>query len=186
MKTPRRLTDLPQQTPPPGWETHVGMHHLGWFHERWVRSYGLELDPPFQRGHVWTDAQRSAWMEHVVTGGYTGRTLTFNCPGWQGRDERGPIVLVDGKQRIETLRRFADDAVPVFGRTRSAWQGAMDERTGWARGRAADMVLRMHALRTEAEIMRWYLEMNAAGTPHGQEELERVRALVRKAEGEEA
>lgn len=41
----------------------------------------FELDPDFQRGHVWTDAQRIAYVESIIRGTAPTRIL-FNCPGW--------------------------------------------------------------------------------------------------------
>ena len=42
------------------------------------------------------------------------KTLIFNCPGWM-IDFRGPYELVDGKQRLEAVRKFMRDELPVFG-----------------------------------------------------------------------
>jgi hypothetical protein len=36
-------------------------------------------------------------------------------------------------------------------------------------------------LKTEAEVLRWYLEINAGGTPHTEEELDKVRKMLKKA-----
>ena len=174
------LRSLRTQVPPPGWRTEVPITEVGPTLERWrrQREHGVELDPDFQRGHVWTGEQRSRWMEHLFTGGVGGREITFNCPGWSG-DGEGPIVLVDGKQRLETLRQWFDDRVEVFGRARSRWSDGDDERGLWM----PDVTLAMHSLETRAELLGWYLQYNGGGTSHSRRELERVRSLLEEAGG---
>ena len=33
-------------------------------------------------------------------------------------------------------------------------------------------------LKTEKEVLQWYIDMNAGGTPHTNEEIERVRKMM--------
>lgn len=49
----------------------------------------FELNPDFQRGHVWTDSQRTAYAEAFIRKA-TGRIL-FNCPGWSKAYLEGDI-----------------------------------------------------------------------------------------------
>lgn len=130
---------------------------------------GLDLDPDFQRAHVWTREQQSAYVEYVLRGGYAGKELYFNCVGWM-KDWRGPFVVVDGKQRLEAVRAFLRDEVPVFGRTRSGYSGT-DKMNGSFR-------VYINDLSTRAEVLQWYLDLNAGGTPHTSNEIERVRNLL--------
>jgi hypothetical protein len=73
----------------------------------------LNLDPDFQRGHVWTEEQQRRYVEFVLRGGRSARTLLFNCKGWQGSYE-GPFVLVDGKQRLTAVLKFLHNELPIF------------------------------------------------------------------------
>jgi hypothetical protein len=62
---------------------------------------GLDLDPPYQRGHVWTPEQRVALVKTILQG------LPFGAIFLNRRDEWDqPIRVVDGKQRIVTIREF--------------------------------------------------------------------------------
>ena len=36
---------------------------------------GLVLNPDFQRGHVWTEEQQTAYIEYLLMGGMSGRTI---------------------------------------------------------------------------------------------------------------
>ena len=46
--------------------------------------------------------------------------------------------------------------------------------------RAVDDTVRIHIndLPTKEEVLRWYLEMNAGGTPHSADEINRVNSLL--------
>lgn len=152
--------------------------NLPWLHlEDWIErmstegkeSGRLNLDPDFQRAHVWTREQQSAYVEYVLRGGYAARELYFNCTGWMGSYE-GPFVIVDGKQRLEAVRAFLRNEVPVFGQLRSEYSSTdyID----------ADFRIYVNNLDTRREVLRWYCDLNTGGTPHTSEEIQRVRALL--------
>lgn len=128
------------------------------------------MDPDFQRGHVWNEEQQVAWLEFFLRGGKTGRVIYFNHPGWM-RDYRGEFVIVDGKQRCEAIRRFLGDEIRVFGSRYS-------EFTDKPRAANITMKINVNTLKTRAEVLRWYIEFNSGGTPHSADEIERVRRLL--------
>lgn len=133
----------------------------------------LNMDPDYQRAHVWTEAQQVRYVEYVLRGGEVGRNITFNCPGWMG-DFEGPFELVDGKQRLEAVRRFMRGDLVVFGHS-------FPEFTGVMRMHLSDFTFCVCSIPTRAEILELYLNINAGGTPHTSAELDRVRALYHKA-----
>ena len=150
--------------------------HIGWAYlERWLAdmddSVGLDLAPDFQRGHVWTPAQRSAYVEFIMRGGRGADELRFNCVDWMAGRMEHPLLIVDGLQRLTAVRGFLADEVPAFGHRASAWEGVDDP----LRYRFTVMV---NNLPTRTHVLRWYIEINSAGTPHGAEEIERVQALL--------
>lgn len=130
----------------------------------------LDLNPDFQRGHVWTKAQQSAYVEYILRGGESGKELYFNCAGWDA-GYRGPYVIVDGKQRLEAVRSFLRGETPAFGAYRSEWTGSM-------RSHSIRFSWNIAALDTRAEVLEWYLAFNSGGSVHTQEELDRVRGLL--------
>lgn len=129
----------------------------------------LDLDPDFQRAHVWTPEQQSAYVEYILRGGESGKSLYFNCAGWMG-DWRGPYVIVDGKQRLQAVRQWLNNQIPTFG-MRYAEFGARVP---------SDFYFDWHvaSLSSRIEVLRWYLDFNSAGTQHTPEELDRVRVLL--------
>ena len=150
-------------------------------HQGGTGAHGLDLDPDFQRAHVWTREQQTAYVEYVLRGGHAARELYFNCTGWMG-DWRGPFVIVDGKQRLEAARAFLRGDVPAFGKTLSEWKAAAE-----AIGASTRDVLSMtgpgftvyvNDLRTRKEVLRWYLDLNTGGTPHTSAEIDKVRVML--------
>ena len=130
----------------------------------------LDLDPDFQRGHVWTPDQQIAYVEYILRGGQSGRDLYFNCPGWQA-DYRGPYVIVDGKQRLNAVRQFLADKIPAFGHLFSEYTDKL-RMTGPA------FNWHVNNLKTRKQVLTWYLEMNTGGTPHSDAEIQKVRDLL--------
>ncbi len=129
----------------------------------------LVLEPDYQRGHVWSDAQRTAFVEHGLMGGETGMVITTNCPGWMA-DFRGPYELVDGLQRVTAVLSFLRGEVPAFGRMVSDYTGRMPGGLYFQ--------WRIMCLPTRAEVLKQYLLLNAGGIAHSAAEIARVRALL--------
>ncbi len=136
---------------------------------------GLDLSPDYQRAHVWTREQQIAYVEYQLMGGEVGRNIVFNSPDW-GRGYQRPTELVDGKQRLEAVRAFMRDEFPVFGHVFSAYTDKLTNLLTFK--------FRVCSLETREEILQLYLNINAGGTPHTKDELDRVRALLMEARGE--
>ena len=171
-----KFDDIPQFTQPGSWECDYDLSSLVTFIDELVQGKGarqkLDLNPDFQRGHVWNEAQQIAWIEFFLRGGKTGRVIYLNNPGWQ-RNYEGEFVLVDGKQRLEAARRFLNNEIPAFG-------SLFKEYTDKMRLVGATMRLNVNTLQTRREVLKWYIDMNAGGTPHSNDEIRKVQELLEK------
>lgn len=160
--------------PRSGYYVDVMWRHLDGFVRTHIQDYKLDLNPDFQRGHVWTDEQRSRYLEYMLRGGEYGKDLYFNCLGWQ-REVRstGPYEIVDGLQRLTAVRRFLAGEATAFGRTVDRFTGPMRDylRFRW-------YVFEL----TRPQVLAFYLDLNSAGTPHAPAELARVRTLLAETE----
>lgn len=127
----------------------------------------LGLDPDYQRAHVWTEDQQRAYVAYVLQGGEVGRNITWNAPGWPSRMES--IELVDGKQRLNAVRTFMRGDLEVFGM----------RYTHSDRLRLAGPGFRFRVCSLDRPgVLQLYLNINAGGTPHTADELNKVRALL--------
>lgn len=46
------------------------------------RDDGLQLDPDFQRAHVWSRSQQISYVEYFLKGGMSGLDIFLNKPSW--------------------------------------------------------------------------------------------------------
>lgn len=170
-----KFSDIPR-FPHSGFEVDVSFMDL----ETWLvgqLKQGLDLTPDFQRGHVWTTDQRSRYVEYLLRGGEGGKILSFNHPGWSGRNGdmyKGPYQMLDGLQRLTSARMFMSNELPAFGRRLREYDNPapLYSRVG--------LKWRIYELQTRREVLQYYLDMNAGGTPHSEKEIARVRKLLAK------
>jgi uncharacterized protein with ParB-like and HNH nuclease domain len=134
------------------------------------KKYGLDLDVEFQRAHVWNEDQQIAFVEFILRGGET-QPLLFNHPNWMGSFV-GDMVLVDGKQRLTALLKFIHNELPVFGGYKK------DEIDNLSLSNF-DIKVNINNLKTMKEVYKWYIELNSGGTPHTEEEISKVKKLLK-------
>lgn len=152
------------------YEVDVDWHYLEVFITNAIKEDGLNLDPDFQRAHVWTQQQQKDYVEYVMQGGEVGKNLTFNAIGWGYDLEIGSYEIIDGKQRLEAVRSFLRDDFKAHGHFRSEYKDRMRFHMSFK--------WRVCSLNTREEILQLYLNINAGGTPHTPEELDRVRGML--------
>jgi uncharacterized protein with ParB-like and HNH nuclease domain len=171
-----KFNDIPQLTRSANYQTHVEWSFLEAHLDHWFDRGGngeiakLDLEPDFQRLHVWTPDQQTKYVEYILQGGMSGKNLYFNCNGWM-RSWKGPFVIVDGKQRLHAVRQFLKNEVPIFnGKYFKDFEGRMPNH--------AHFICYVNDLKTRAEVIKWYLEMNTGGTPHTQSEIAKAQILL--------
>ena len=165
----------------------------------------LDMNPPYQRGEVWTNAQAIGLIRSLAIGLPIPALVLNdrNTPAWRdangalpGRDEP-TYGVVDGKQRITTLNRWytsdlavpaswfpSEDAVTTTDTTDGpyvTYDGLTapcqrDMRFNWTIPMVESKV---GTIAEEADI---YLLLNGAGTPQSDEDL--LRAFTHSTEGE--
>lgn len=143
---------------------------------------GLNLTPDFQRGHVWTEEQQIRFIESLIRNNLPSSALLlqFNAPHFDefttylGKLPK-ELQCVDGLQRITAIRSFLSGKLEIFGGLRKSDL----DGTRFGMDRVNYRVrIAIHAFQTRAELLQYYLDLNAGGTPHSQEEIERVRQLL--------
>ena len=176
-----KLSDIPQRTDTTQcYRVNVGFDFL----EAWLDTYekrgggaGVDLDPDFQRGHVWTPDQQSAFMEFIMSGGET-TPIMWNIIGGVDNSHVEPLTIVDGLQRLTAIRKFLANEIPVFGHTLFQFDDVQDPAVRRRAINRRNIVVWINNLPTRAAVLKWYLEINAGGTPHSKSEIERVRGLL--------
>lgn len=144
--------------------------------EKEDKSYIEYIVPDWQRGHIWTEKQQIAYIEYCFTAPLQGGSATNIIIAEQHFIEDGSneafhvkIYLVDGLQRTTAVRRFLKGEILAFGRHADEYEfrGSVDFR------------VHMLKVKSEKEAMQLYLSLNGTGTPHTQDELDKVRELLK-------
>ena len=143
--------------------------------EHYEEAYKFEMNPDFQRGHVWTEEQQIAFVEWALKGGlnYSGKDIYLNCATFKNWKKKSPMVLVDGLQRMTAALKFLDGNLIVFGKYRCEEVGKLDMCTMRFRFHVAD-------IQTRKGVLQWYLDFNSGGTVHTKDELNRVLEMMGK------
>ena len=162
-------SDIRRLIPSGNYAVHVPWAHLQESLKDYIDGHKADLNPDFQRGHVWTPTQQKAYVEYKLSGGEGSDRILWNCPGWM-YDFRGPLELVDGKQRMRAVLLFLNNRLPAFGHYCKEYVGRMPHY--------ACFVFSINNLPTRKMVLEWYLQLNGGGTPHTKEELNRVKALL--------
>lgn len=158
-------------------ESHYAVDYPLPYFVRWIaeeeKEEGLQLNPDFQRGHVWTEPQQIAYVEFLLRGGKSGRDFYFNYPEirhQKQKSEYNDYVCVDGLQRTTAIQRFIGNEIPAFGTFYKDFEDKLS---------ISDTVrVHINNLPTKREVLQWYIEMNAGGTPHSDAEIERIRRMM--------
>lgn len=120
--------------------------------QRYTDEFGLNFDPEYQRGYVWTEEQKVKYIEYLLSGGPSGREIYFNMPGWMNKFD-GTMEVVDGKQRISTIVDFFNNKLYVFGGFTAKDMSEGDLGKIYVHCNVND-------LRDKQDVVRWYLSMN--------------------------
>lgn len=147
------------------------------------RAY-FDLEAPYQRESVWNRGQQQALVKSLLMGLPTG-SVTVNRNSFRGPH---PYTVIDGKQRIETLRAFVDDeyAVPARWFADDAIEETIPEypeigvlfsgltaatRSWFTMLPLPGLEASVKTVQEQAEI---YLLINAAGTDHTEDDLRKA------------
>jgi hypothetical protein len=167
------FSDIPKLTAFGEYEVQVPLRSVPRTLAEYIQEYGLQMDPKFQRAHVWGPLQRSRYVEYLLRDGHSSRVIYFNCYNWRGRAVApGPMLLVDGKQRLSAVLGFLDNRVTAFGKLFREFQGPLPSING--------LQFHVNYLETYSEVLRWYLDLNEGGVAHTEKELNKVRAELAK------
>lgn len=177
-----RFRDVPQFTDSGSYRVDVSWSFLEKHLASYEADYALELNPEFQRGHVWTREQQIAYIDFILRGGRSARDVWLNCFGWNGGGGPMRMLLVDGLQRITAVLAFLHNEFRVC-----AWVDGIgcyfrdftDELTVVG----PSFKFHVNDLPTYKDVLRWYVEINEGGTPHTAEEITRVKALMDTVDG---
>lgn len=171
-----KFKDIPR-FPHSNYVIDVEWNHLkGWLKDI-KDDIGLDFDPPYQRGYVWNEDQKIAYVEYCLRGGFSGKDIFWNSARWQGGGMPGVMEIVDGKQRVSAVLDFLDNKFKAFGSHYS-------EFTDSPRLMEGRFKFHINNLETPLEVVKWYLGMNQGGSIHTEKDLAPAYEFLNKLENE--
>lgn len=147
--------------------THVPWAVLQEQLDRYAEIFDLDLDPKFQREHVWEEKQQIAYVEYILKDGQGGRDIYFNAHGY-GTTFEGTMTLVDGKQRLNAVLRFLNNEIPAFGSLYQDYEDTISFKTSFS--------FNINKL-SDRDVLEWYISLNS-GIAHAKDEIDRVRQMI--------
>jgi uncharacterized protein with ParB-like and HNH nuclease domain len=171
------INDIPKFTSWGNYSVHIGWDYLAEQLANYAED-NVQLDPDFQRGHVWSTEQQATYIEFCLKGGKSGRDILFNNPNWihSRNDSYTDFVLVDGLQRITAVTKFMNNELAVF--NGNLLQDFTDNPRVILRNQRFTVYI--NDLTSKKEVLQWYLDLNSGGVVHSQEELNRVREMLKE------
>jgi uncharacterized protein with ParB-like and HNH nuclease domain len=129
--------------------------------------------PDYQRNHTWTVYQASAFVGSMITGG-------FCPPCWINRNIYDDhMEIIDGQHRLFSLYHWMLGNIPAIEPTtgENIYVHEFDDKDIRQLYRKTEVKI-MYVDLSPADRLMLYLRINATGTPHTLEEIQRVRNLL--------
>ena len=136
----------------------------------------MTLDVDYQRGHVWTQEQQAKFIGHLLEGGDAPRIIVNS-----GEDGNlATAEILDGKQRITAAIEWQDSRVPaLLYDEREVW--AADLEKYWQVACRTLIGMKYAMVRcSRVDALELYVRLNRGGTPHTDEEIQRVKDLLQQ------
>ena len=130
-----------------------------------------DMQPPYQRGSVWTVDQQEAFMGHLLQGGEVLPIVFHRVP------ESGQAEVLDGKQRLEAMLAWLGGKVAArLDDGRRVFIGDLPTRTRPSGETCVVGLMRVTVRFRYVNLpwdqrVRFSVRLNSAGTPHTQEQL---------------
>lgn len=170
-----KFKNIPQSTKIGNYQVVVDwadlLGHINRYIKKEDSNAALDLNPDFQRGHVWTKEQQVKYVERKLTGGISNDIIYFNCTGWMS-NFKGPFVIVDGLQRLTAATKFLTNEIKVYNKYYKEFTDRIPSEI--------QFMFNINNLKTRKEVLTWYIEMNSNGVIHTDDEIKRVQLLLEK------
>lgn len=143
-----------------------------------LEQYDVNLNPDYQRDHVWTEGQAMTFMGSLLENSNAIPPFWFNWvndPFKQAKSE-----LLDGKQRINACLKWLDNDIPAkFITGETIWYKDLNEID--LRNVNLSVTLSWNFVDLDRKgVLEFYLRLNSGGTIHTQEELDKVKQLIKE------
>lgn len=132
-------------------------------------SYGIDLDPEYQRGYVWSPEDEEALIDSIFNNCDIGKFVLIN----KDCDDNPCYEVLDGKQRINTILRFFEDRFTYKGYLYS--ELSLSDRRKFKRFTISTAEI---VNPSKEMIYQYFLKVNVTGKVMDKDHLKKVESLL--------
>lgn len=78
-------------------------------------NFGIEMDPDYQRGYVWSDDDKEALLDSIFNNIDIGKFVLVRLEGEDYERNKMSYEILDGKQRLNTIVEFYENRLSYKG-----------------------------------------------------------------------
>jgi len=147
----------------------------------------LELNPEFQRGHVWKLNQQIAFVENLLRGIDINKTIRFNDLTMRPHDDadeilKNKIICIDGLQRLTAIIDFVDGKYKVFNNQLSYDDILNHPDKASMRRIFNSALLQFEFLQITSykEVLKYYIDLNLGGVAHTPADIQIAKDILKE------
>lgn len=144
----------------------------------WFKYNALEMNPDYQRDYVWTEKEQVEFLSTLMQGYPVGAVALAEDRDSLDQNEKW-IEVVDGKQRLTTLKMVFDNEIPLPLPDGSSvyWKDlhVVEQR----RFRGIPMASIGLDRTTRAERLEFFYRVNFTGVPQSELHMHKVKNLMK-------
>lgn len=147
----------------------------------------LELNPEFQRGHVWNLDKQIAFVENLLRGIDINKTIRFNDLTMRSHDNadeilKNKIICIDGLQRLTAIIDFVDGKYKVFNNQLSYEDILNNPDKPSMRRIFNSALLQFEFLQITSykEVLEYYIDLNFGGVAHTSADIQIAKDILKK------
>lgn len=137
-----------------------------------VYRFGVDFDPPYQRGLVWSVDQKVSLLDSIFSNIEIGK-FTFNQCEWGTKPPAKLFEIIDGKQRLTALCEFYEGRLEYRGKFYH--QLSRSDRNHFENFPIIQGEMRQA---TEQQILKLFVKLNTTGVPMDAKHLEMVKKMI--------
>lgn len=146
----------------------------------------LELNPEFQRGHVWSLDKQIAFVENLLRGIDINKTIRFNDLTMHPHDDadeilQNKIICIDGLQRLTAITDFVDGKYKVFNNQLSYDDILNHPDKASMRRIFNSALLQFEFLQITSykEVLEYYIDLNFGGVAHTAADIQIAKDILK-------
>ncbi|HBU8850481.1 DUF262 domain-containing protein [Citrobacter sedlakii] len=147
---------------------------------RWITGGELDFDAEYQRGYVWGHEEQQDFLKVVVSGFPVGTVALAKAPDWCTR-EPPYIEVVDGKQRLTTLKKLITNEIPIILPEGPLYWRDMTRAEQLAFGHRQLPAVVLDEV-SYKDRLAYFMAVNFTGVPQSKEHKKHVQQLLESAQ----